>query len=170
MGGNDVRNLTPQILEQAIKIFPNENKNVIVTKSYKNIHRIEAQKDGKTIILKDINAKRLIELYKGTDIAVSAAGQTIYELAAFGIPSIIIQTTDNQKNNLTGWTDYNSCIYKEHSVRTLVQKLSIIFLKLKTYSIRRKLSNNLNNCIFERSTKCLIERIINFFENTISYK
>ena len=37
------------------------------------------------------------------DLAVSAAGQTLYELAQMGVPTIAIQVADNQKDNIEGW-------------------------------------------------------------------
>jgi spore coat polysaccharide biosynthesis predicted glycosyltransferase SpsG len=40
-----------------------------------------------------------------SDIAISAGGQTLYELAATGTPTVAIQVADNQNNNLQGLAD-----------------------------------------------------------------
>jgi RimJ/RimL family protein N-acetyltransferase len=45
----------------------------------------------------------MFKIMLDSDIAVSAAGQTIFELAHVGVPTIAISIADNQKNNLTGW-------------------------------------------------------------------
>lgn len=39
------------------------------------------------------------------DVAVSAGGQTLYELAYLGIPTIAIETAPNQRNNILGFSD-----------------------------------------------------------------
>lgn len=40
-----------------------------------------------------------------SDVVVSAGGQTIFELAAIGVPTIPIQVVDNQKEDLRGLKD-----------------------------------------------------------------
>ena len=37
------------------------------------------------------------------DLAISASGQTLYELACIGVPTIAIGIIDNQKNNIKNW-------------------------------------------------------------------
>ena len=37
------------------------------------------------------------------DAAISAGGQTLYELARVGVPAIAIRIAANQSNNLKGW-------------------------------------------------------------------
>jgi len=38
-----------------------------------------------------------------SDITISASGQTLYELARVGVPTIAISVSDNQMNNVRGW-------------------------------------------------------------------
>lgn len=39
---------------------------------------------------------------ENVDLAITGGGQTIFELANVGIPSIVIQIAENQKNNIIG--------------------------------------------------------------------
>ena len=45
MGGNDLRNLTPKILELLNDNFPKVNKKVIIADSFKNTKEIESLKN-----------------------------------------------------------------------------------------------------------------------------
>ena len=38
-----------------------------------------------------------------SDIAISAGGQTLYELARVGVPTIAISVADNQLGSIRGW-------------------------------------------------------------------
>ena len=38
-----------------------------------------------------------------SDIAISAGGQTLYELARVGVPAMAIVVAENQMNNVRGW-------------------------------------------------------------------
>jgi UDP-2,4-diacetamido-2,4,6-trideoxy-beta-L-altropyranose hydrolase len=49
------------------------------------------------------SSEDMIDLMKNTDVAISAGGQTLYELACLGVPTIALQTADNQKFNLQQW-------------------------------------------------------------------
>ena len=39
------------------------------------------------------------------DLAISAGGQTTYELARVGVPTIAIGLAENQRNNIRGWIE-----------------------------------------------------------------
>jgi UDP-2,4-diacetamido-2,4,6-trideoxy-beta-L-altropyranose hydrolase len=47
-----------------------------------------------------VGPSEVLELMRSADLAVSAAGQTLYELAAAGTPSVAVQIADNQGGNL----------------------------------------------------------------------
>ena len=45
----------------------------------------------------------MLNLMLKSDICISGGGQTTYELARVGVPTIGICLAENQKNNLMGW-------------------------------------------------------------------
>jgi RimJ/RimL family protein N-acetyltransferase len=51
----------------------------------------------------------MAELMTASDIAVSAAGQTLFELARCGVPTIAVGVAENQRHNLEGFTDAGVC-------------------------------------------------------------
>lgn len=96
-GAADVNNLTAIILKQIEKLprFLDLNWHVIVGPAFRHIAELEAvSRNCDNILLHyDPDVKNLMEF---CDISISAAGSTVYELAACGLPSIIITTADNQ--------------------------------------------------------------------------
>ena len=98
MGGDDFRNLTPQILKL---IDSNLNKKVIVGNSFKNIDEIKEAADSNTELLYNLDAKDMLNAMFNSDLAISASGQTVYELAGVGVPTIAIGILDNKINNIS---------------------------------------------------------------------
>ncbi|GAB6282483.1 MAG: hypothetical protein STSR0008_12290 [Ignavibacterium sp.] len=99
-GAQDFRNLTSKVLSFLIKQFPHYDYYIVGGKlstdeiNKKNVHYYNS-----------VYAKKMLELMLKTDLAVSAAGQTTYELARVGLPTIAIGVADNQKYNLKGWKE-----------------------------------------------------------------
>lgn len=102
-GGDDLRNLTLNILKILTTHYPSLNKKVIIGKGFKNIPLIEALKDEKTKLIFYPDAEGMLEVMLKSDIAISAAGQTLYELARVGLPTIAIGVAHNQIYNLENW-------------------------------------------------------------------
>ncbi|MFB0954970.1 MAG: hypothetical protein QMB70_10915, partial [Aeromonadaceae bacterium] len=88
MGGTDTSNLTASVYEITRKEFPLAIIHVVTN----------------NIIIEDpncknhsqLNAQEIANLMYTCDIAISAAGQTMFELIACTLPSIIIKTAENQ--------------------------------------------------------------------------
>ena len=105
MGGNDLRNLTPKILELLNDNFPKVNKKVIIADSFKNTKEIESLKNEHVELIYSPNSDEIINAMSSVDLAISASGQTLYELACIGVPTVAIGIIDNQKNNIKNWVN-----------------------------------------------------------------
>lgn len=103
MGGNDLRNLTPKILELLNTNFPSINRKVIIADSFDNVSEIESFKNEGVELIYSPNSKEMLDVMSNVDLAISASGQTLYELACVGVPTIAIGIIDNQKNNIKNW-------------------------------------------------------------------
>lgn len=101
LGGSDIRNLTPQILEVLIK-YPKIKKNVVVGNGFNNINEIKEFSDENTTLFFNLNENEMKDLMTKSDIAITAAGQTVYELIRVGIPFIPIQVINNQQYTTKG--------------------------------------------------------------------
>lgn len=104
-GGCDAKNMAPKILNFLNKEFPELIKNVIISVGYQNItiRKIEDLNDDNTNLIYYPDSGKMKEVMLESDIAISAGGQTLYELARVGVPTIGICIAENQLNNLKGW-------------------------------------------------------------------
>jgi len=140
-GGQDLRNLTPRILRALARNYPNWKKIVVAGSGFENIAQIEDAKDENTEIYHSPSAGEMVKLMVDSDIAISAAGQTIYELARIGVPTIAVTVADNQKFHLKGWIK-EGFIASEISCTdiNLEHKIFSTLNNTKTRTIRDKLS------------------------------
>jgi UDP-2,4-diacetamido-2,4,6-trideoxy-beta-L-altropyranose hydrolase len=96
-GGQDIKNLTIPTVKAIQNNFPGLHKNVVVGSSDSNIKEFEKLKDELTDVYFSVNALQMKELMFSSDAAITAAGQTLYELAATSTPTIAVSVADNQK-------------------------------------------------------------------------
>lgn len=104
-GGMDIRNLTPKVLKLLVDTHPELVKKVIIGMGFQNKTEIEALKDRNTKLIYYPDAVGMKKVMLESDIAVSAGGQTLYELARIGVPTIGISTAENQLRNVKEWAD-----------------------------------------------------------------
>ncbi len=102
-GGDDRRDMTPKILKILNEKYPEFIKNVVIGKGFDNLQEIKYLKDRKTNLIYYPDAETTKEIILESDIAISAGGQTLYELARVGVPTIGICFAENQRLNLEGW-------------------------------------------------------------------
>lgn len=140
-GGQDLSNLTPRILRFLVRNQPELNKKIIVGGGFKNLDLIYEAKDMNTEIYNSPSSAEMMRVMFESDIAISAAGQTIYELARVGVPTIAISIAANQKNNLAGWIkeEFLSVEFNNDTVN-LENRLLVVFNNYKKRDIRFKLS------------------------------
>ena len=102
-GGDDARNMVPRILRLLRESYPELKKNVIIGKACQNIDEIKKEADKNTNLIYYPNAEKMKQIMLESDIAISAGGQTLYELARVGVPTIGICIVENQLGNVKGW-------------------------------------------------------------------
>lgn len=107
MGGSDIKNATPKIIEAILKKMARDIRLHVVVGS--GFNRLEVEQYGKTDkidLYHNLRASELRDLMIKCDVAITAAGQTTYELIAMQLPFVCIMTADNQKNNVKGLQKY----------------------------------------------------------------
>ncbi|PTV93030.1 UDP-2,4-diacetamido-2,4,6-trideoxy-beta-L-altropyranose hydrolase [Halanaerobium saccharolyticum] len=108
VGGYDLRNLTPKIInafneldldEIDAQYLDKENLHidVVIGPSFDNIDQIieEVKKSSLDIAL-NFNVKKMSELMIRSDMAISSGGSTLYELAVTKTPALVLLQADNQ--------------------------------------------------------------------------
>lgn len=102
-GGDDIRNLTGSVVEFLQKESPLTHKYVVVGNAFKNKTELLEMSDHSTELLTNLNAQDMLQIMLKADIALSAAGQTLNELACVGVPTVAVQIAENQKRNVHGF-------------------------------------------------------------------
>ena len=133
-GGSDITNMTPKVLKELRKNYSQSNKHVIIGKGFNNLEEIKNIADEKTMFYYNLNAEEMKNVMLKCDFAISAAGQTIYELLRVGIPFIPIQVADNQENNIKGLEKIGIKALDENRITELQYSFDII-LKEKGYKV-----------------------------------
>ncbi len=102
-GGSDMTNETPSVLKMLHDRYPDLEKHVIIGSGFSNINNIKDEADDKTFLIIKPDAEGMRHEMIDCDIAISAAGQTIYELARVGITTFAKKVAENQDNIIHNW-------------------------------------------------------------------
>ncbi|MCX6175224.1 MAG: bifunctional UDP-2,4-diacetamido-2,4,6-trideoxy-beta-L-altropyranose hydrolase/GNAT family N-acetyltransferase [Ignavibacteriales bacterium] len=167
-GATDSQNLTCSVLKSLHENFPAIKKKVVVGSGFINKDEIEKLRDINTELFYSPSALLMRELMLFSDIAITAAGQTLYELAATGTPSIAIAVAENQKNNILEWKRKGfllNTIY--HNDVNFIRRIIEQFQTLQSISVRKKLSgigvNNVDGQGSIRVVNYLIDKVCNSY-------
>ncbi len=102
-GGQDPLNMMPKILKFLKAYYPALKKIVIIGGAFANKGQIKEQADRHTDFVYSPDATKMKEVMGHCDVAISAGGQTLYELARMGVPTVAFLQAPNQQFNLEGW-------------------------------------------------------------------
>jgi len=95
-GGADPECITEKIMSCICPEMEGIRFHFVVGALNPGLEKIKKLAEKKENVLLHINEKHMSDLMKSCDIAISAAGTTLYELCATGIPTIIYTLADNQ--------------------------------------------------------------------------
>ena len=162
-GGDDSKNITPRVLDFLTHRYPALEKRVVIGSAFQNTDEIKAAADAHTQLIYSPGAAGMKTLMMEADIAVSSGGQTLYELARLGVPTIAVAVAENQRNNVAGWAETgfieNVGFWKDAG---LIKKISAAFQRLHDMD-RRVLSSETGRRLVPGNGA---DRIINHIFNT----
>ncbi len=140
-GGSDMCNVTPKVQKVLNKTYPYLQKKIIVTRFFANMSEIKKLRDKNTKLIYEPDAIELKEIMRESDIAISAGGQTLYELASVGVPTIGICIAQNQLQNVNGWSKSGLLEYIGwYNNKDIQSKLIAALEKMKSYNKRIRCS------------------------------
>lgn len=99
-GGSDPRGLTVPVLARLAQDFPALHRQVVVGGAVRDRAFIETLRDEHTSFHVACDARQMRTLMAEADLAICAGGQTLYELAAQGLPPVVVRVVDNQTDDL----------------------------------------------------------------------
>lgn len=161
-GGTDINNINRLILNRIIEDdnFKNINFNIIIGKyfnitdeekenynSYSNINLLE-------------NVDNISKIIKESDIVISAAGFTMYEICSIGVPCILLSNGSDlaaksflKKKSIIYGGDCNNL-----DLDVLIKK---IYYLINNFEIRKKLNKNSKNIIDKKGSYRILDIINN---------
>lgn len=159
LGGKDYGNFIPKLTEK------------LLSKYSFNIHIVTSGKNGKVKTLKkyngkmksyqDLSALQMRRLMMKSDLAISAGGQTLYELSRCGVPIIGIGFARNQKINLNAFNS-KGCMRHVgyHDEKDIFRRLEKAVNELMDYRLRRKMSEKARRLIDGKGTERTIKSAV----------
>lgn len=161
LGGSDIQNVTPRIIKQLSSKNTEIIFNIVIGHAFKNSDEIKKHSSKNINFYENATAEEMKSIMLKSDVAITAAGQTIYELIATQTPFIPISVIENQH--------YNILTLRElHLVETVLQyndplfneKLIFEFDKIKALSTRVELVNQYQKVIDGLGSKRIIDALI----------
>ena len=107
-GGDDIRNLTPRVVKALLNRLKGVQIHTVVGAGFRNVEHLEElarQHPDRVFLHYNLNGEGMKNLMLEADIAVSAGGQTLFELARVGTPTVAVGVADNQFPNLRGFSE-----------------------------------------------------------------
>jgi len=102
-GGDDLQEMTEWVRDCILTELSDVLLHVVVGKAFRNYQTFKKSQTLRVQYHSDIKAIEMKNLMCQVDLAISAGGQTLHELARTGTPTIGICVAENQVNNLEGW-------------------------------------------------------------------
>lgn len=98
LGGSDPHDLAPRLLA-ALDALDDDFSLTVAVGPYFSSRKQLTGRHERDVTLLDAPAS-LVEPMRAADLAVSAAGQTLYALARLGVPTVALELADNQRGGL----------------------------------------------------------------------
>ena len=167
-GGTDIHNLTPKVLKMLIDTYPELLKKVIIGNCFQNIAEIEKLKDNNTDLIYYPNAAKMKKIMFESDITISAGGQTLYELARIGVPTIAVTVAENQSRNIQNW--WNEGFIEQAgwwANEDLLEKIEQNIELLQGHAIRKNKKKAGNKLIDGSGSMAIVKRVLYSFTKDI---
>jgi len=159
-GGQDTLNLTIPILELVNNNFPELKVSVIIGSGFEKQERFTNHKNDSNSFYYSPCTSTIRDLMLESDLCISAAGQTLYELAACGTPTIAVAVVDNQKTNMLEWvraTFIHEPIFCNEN--NMLEKIQSSIQVMKSVSVRKKASGIGQKYVDGLGAKRLVEML-----------
>ena len=161
-GGTDIKSVNKLILDRIIENdeFKNINFNVVIGK-YFSISEEEKDNYRKYANINLLeNVKDMSKIITGSDIVISAAGFTMYEICSIGVPCILLSNGSNLVSE--EFMKANSIIYggdfNKFNVDLLFKQIQSLTCN---YNKRKMLSDNCKKIVDGKGASRIAQLIIN---------
>jgi UDP-2,4-diacetamido-2,4,6-trideoxy-beta-L-altropyranose hydrolase len=160
MGATDNQNMTPWIITQLRKYDNALKMKIVITPFYHYKKKIYKIIDEKCEIITSPTTTEMKNLMEISDLAITAGGQTSFELVSMEVPSIIIITTINQVNNARFLAKHNIALLSSRwDDHELADKFHQVFMDIQSVALREKLIANGVKYLCPDGSRTIIKKI-----------
>ncbi len=149
-GGEDLHGLTPLAVEAVREVFPEAECAVVVGPAF-NLDENKLY-HPRLKLYRNLSAEEMRDLMLSSDIAISAGGQTVWELACTGTPTVAVLTAENQRRNLELFSRKGSILWVKKNFAESLRELEAL-------GRRKDLSQKVQNLLDGKG----VARIVKFF-------
>lgn len=161
MGGADPSNVTLRILEILEEIKHKFKVKVLLGPANKHKKVMKERMSLSQLNIKLIeNTNEISSIMNWADFAITSGGTTLFEMAYMGLPSIVIQTVDNQRSAEILSKKYNICNYLCNYKELSTEILETAILGMLDKSVRIEMSNNGRELIDSSNIERILHHII----------
>ena len=158
-GGEDLRGLTPIAIAAVREVFPEAECAVVVGPAFSENSFLFSGPPLK--IYRNLSAEEMRDIMLASDIAVSAGGQTLYELLRTGTATLTVVTAENQIPNVRKLEALGLIFYAGDYTKTdLTQRLKMRLNFLTPFSIRQELSHRGRHSIDGKGVYRIVEVLL----------
>lgn len=168
-GGSDLRELSLPVTKMLLENFVYLNLKVVLGDFAKNslkqdLLNLQKLHTNKLEVKIAPSGKKLAKIMSAADLAISAAGQTMLELIASGLPTIGVEIVDNQANVNQELAELK-VIYAggDYQDTKLIDKLKNLVQLMHSEEVRAKMSYRQQNLIDGKGAINSRDFILNHF-------
>lgn len=163
-GGTDVTNLSAKVLKLLKENTFSSIRKVVVTGSRKIAFDIHQNFPDVEVLLNP-DPRVLAKKMAMSDLAISAAGMTLYELAYLQIPTIAVCVADNQRRGLYEFVNKGYLKeYLSYEDPLLLSKIrSILHFMMDNYNKVKRKSSIGRNIVDGLGSKRLVNKLLRFY-------
>lgn len=158
-GGSDPERITEKFIECVCPKWTDVIFHFVVGTLNPRVEKLKELEKNNVVL--HINERNMAKLMQNCDVAISAAGTTLYELCACGIPTITYILADNQILAANEFEKQmimlsaGDCRNNEHFIENCNNLLSKL-----TVDKRRKLSINMQNLVDGCGAERIVEKLL----------
>lgn len=159
MGGTDMRNLTPLIIREICSIHPELQFDIVAGEAFDKTEKLGLENVNFHF---NVNANEMKELMLNADFAISAAGQTIYELIATQTPFIAIKIAENQENNIIQMQNsIPGQVFIDCHAPDFIKSVSSAMALYGDINVRNNLFKNYGKLIDRKGAERIVDQLTN---------
>lgn len=167
-GGVDTNLITKKLINFLSNYFESYKNQIEILYVIGPYSQYEIENFKNIVFLK--NPSNLVEHMKNSDVALSAGGQTLFELCKLGVPTIAYKSGEDQNQNLKILTNSGAVINTGNCLdRNWHSKLKLhLDILINNYDLRKKMSLVSSSLIDGKGAKRIIKYMTSEFKKAFN--